>query len=96
MGFFRQEYWSGVPLPSPIPPLRVITEPGAELRVLYGSSPLASYFTHGGVYTSGLRSQVIPPSHPLPHVHKSVLPAALQMVIAAMKLKDAYSLEGKL
>ena len=28
--------------------------------------------------------------------NKDIAPKSLQMVIAAMKLKDAYSLEGKL
>ena len=46
MGFPRQEYWSGVPLPSPLGPYRA--------------------------------------------------PKSLQMVTAAMKLKDACSLEEKL
>ena len=46
--------------------------------------PLAMYFTHDSVYMSVLLSQSV------------VASKSLQMVIAAMKLKDAYSLEGKL
>jgi len=44
MGFFRQEYWSGLPFPSP----GDLPDPGIELTSLYlldwqaGSLPLAS------------------------------------------------------
>ena len=44
-------------LPSPTPPLQVITEHVAELPGLCSSFPLAFYFTHDSVYMSMLRSQ---------------------------------------
>ena len=46
----------------PIPPLWVITEPWAELPVMYSRFPLAIYFTHGSVFMPNLISQFIPPS----------------------------------
>ena len=57
MGFSRQEYWSGVPLPSP-------------------KFPLASYFTHGSVYTSILIS-LIPSTLPSPSVSTCLCPWSL-------------------
>jgi len=50
IGFFRQEYWSGVLLPPP------------ELPVLYSNSLQASYFTHGSGYMSIPLSQFVSPS----------------------------------
>ena len=45
------------PLSYPLtPPLWGITGHRAELPVLHGSFPLASYFTHGGAYMSTLFS----------------------------------------
>ena len=41
--------WTSLPLPSPIPPISVITEHRAELPVLYSRFPLAIDFTHGSV-----------------------------------------------
>ena len=38
-----------LPLTLPIPPLQVVTEHGADLPVLCGCFPLASYFTFGSV-----------------------------------------------
>ena len=49
------------PSPPHMPPLRVITEPRAELSVLYSSFPLAIYFTHGTVHVSVLISQIFSP-----------------------------------
>ena len=49
------------PTPHPcIPPLQVVTERRADLPGLYGKFPLASYFTHGGVFMSNLISQFSP------------------------------------
>ena len=50
------------PSPPRMPPLRVITEPRAELPVLPGSSPLAVRVTHVSIDRSVLISQCIPPS----------------------------------
>ena len=56
----------------PIPPLQVITEHRADLPVLCGCFPLASYFTFGSVYISMPLSHFVPaylsPS-PCPQVH---------------------------
>ena len=84
MGLSRQEYWSGVPLPSllvsyeytyvpslsslpPTPPPTPVSPPGHHRApgwapVLYGSCPLAIYFTHGNVHISMLLSQSALPS----------------------------------
>ena len=48
--------------PTPHPTHQVITEHWAERPVLYNFFPLASYFTHDGVYTSTLLPQFIPPT----------------------------------
>ena len=67
MGFSRQEYWSGVPLPSPcihLSPLYWMSPPtyspshpsrssqSTKLSCALSRLPLASYFTHGSVYMS--------------------------------------------
>ena len=41
--------------------LKVITEHGGELPVLYSSYSPAIYFIHGSIYTSTLLSQFVPP-----------------------------------
>ena len=54
------------------PPLQVVTEHRADLPVLCGCSPLAIYFTFGGVYMSMPLSHFVPayPSpSPYPQVH---------------------------
>ena len=48
--------------PSRMPPLWVIAEHQAGSPVLYGSSALAIWFTHGSAYMSVLLSQFVPPS----------------------------------
>ena len=59
--------------PTPhISPFCVITEHWVELLVLHSSFPLDIYFTHDNVYMSMLFSQFLPPSPPLPHIHKFV------------------------
>ena len=40
----------------PMPPLWIVTEHWAELPVLYGSFPLAIYFTYGNAHVSVLLS----------------------------------------
>ena len=50
-----------------LPPHQVITEHQAELPMIYHRFPLATYFTHGGVFMSNLMSQFIP-TIPFPHV----------------------------
>ena len=52
------------------PTLQVSAEPRAELPVVYGSFPLASFFARGGVYTSVLLPQFVSPS-PCPSVSPS-------------------------
>lgn len=54
-------------LPPSHPPREVVTEQRAELPVVYRGFPLAVYFTHGHVYTSGSLFQVTPPSPPRVH-----------------------------
>ena len=63
MRFTRQEYWSGLPFPTP----GGLLHPGIKLMSLASPALVEKLFT-----------------------------TAQQMVTAAMKLKDAYSLEGKL
>ena len=56
----------------PIPPLQVVTKHRADLPVLRGCFPLASYFTFGSVYMSMPLSHFVPayPSpSPCPQVH---------------------------
>ena len=58
------------------PPLYVITGHQAELSVLCSGSPLASHYTHGGVFLSNLISQFIqlsPFPPPYLHVHSLCL-----------------------
>ena len=58
MGFSRQEYWSGVPLPSPISSfldfllIQVTTEHWAEVPVLRSRLSLVIYFTHRSIHMS--------------------------------------------
>ena len=60
MGFSRQEYWSGMPLPSPSHPSRLSQSIGFEFPVLANSKfPAAICFTYGNAC---LPSQIIPPS----------------------------------
>ena len=63
----------GPVFPPPISPLQVITEHRVERPVLYSRFPLASYFTHGGLYVSILISQFVSPSSSALHDHVSVL-----------------------
>ena len=44
----------------PIPPLQVVTKHRADLPVLCGHFPLATYFTFGSVYMSMLLSHFVP------------------------------------
>ena len=48
-------------LPTPTHPF-ILTDPGAELPVLYSSFLPATYFTWGSVYMSKLLSRFVPPS----------------------------------
>ena len=64
--------WSSLPPTPHISPFYVITEHWVELLVLHSSFPLAIYCTHDNVYMSMLFSQFLPPSPPLPHIHKFV------------------------
>ena len=67
-------------LPTPIPPISVITEHQAELPVLYNCFPLATYFTYVSVYISVLISQLISPSPP--HcVHMSILYVCISIAL---------------
>ena len=49
----------------PIPPLKVVTKHRADLPVLCGCFPLASYFTFGSVYMSVPLSHFVP-AYPSP------------------------------
>ena len=69
----REHIYISPPSWTSLPHLYVITERRAELPVLYSSFPLAICLTHGGVYMSVLILQFVPPSFPLPSVHKSFL-----------------------
>ena len=48
-------------------PHQVITEYQTGLPMIYHRYPLATYFTHGGIFMSNLMSQFIP-TLPFPHV----------------------------
>ena len=61
----------GLPFHPPIPPLWVITEYRAELPGLYTRFPLAIYFTHGGVFTTGLPETAPATSAPSPLLERS-------------------------
>ena len=59
----------------PIPPLQVVTQHQADLPVLCGCFPLASYFTFSSIYKSMSLSHFVPayPSpSPCPQVHSLV------------------------
>ena len=89
MGFSRQEYWSGLPFlyPGDLPNPGI--EPGSPALLniqktrIMASGPITSRQTDGEAVET---------------VSDFIFgaPKSLQMVIAAMKLKDSYSLEGKL
>ena len=94
MGFSRQEYWSGVPLPSSEEELKSLNESergewkswlklNIQKTKIMASGPITSWQIDGETVEtmadfSFLGSKVT------------------QMVTAAMKLKDTYSLEEKL
>ena len=84
MGFSRQKYWSGVPLPSP---KEASEKVGLKLNIqkmkIMASGPITSWEIDGE--TVETVSDFI-----------FLAPKSLQMVTAAMKLKDAYSLEETL
>ena len=63
----------------PIPPLQVVPKHRADLPVLCGCFPLASYFTFDSVYMSMPLSHFVPASLsiPLPRVLKSILYACV-------------------
>ena len=61
MGFSRQEYWSGLPFPSPITSGQIDGETVEQCVTSFWGAP-----------------------------------KSLQMMTAAMKLKDTYSLEGRM
>ena len=75
MEFSRQEYWSGLPFPTP----EDLPDSGTE------SAFLARSVLAGRIFTTAP-----------PRGYVYIYPKSLQTVTAAMKLKDAYSLEGKL
>ena len=93
MGFSRQEYWSGVPLPS------LMAESEEELKSLLMKVKVESEKV--GLKLN-IQKMKIMASSPITsweidgETVERVAPKSLQMVIAAMKLKDAYSLEEKL
>ena len=81
MGFSRQEYWSGVPLPSPKVGLKL----NIQKTKIMASGPITSWEIDGEtVETVSL------------YFFVGGAPKSLQILTAAMKLKNSYSLEGKL
>ena len=54
MGFSRQEYWSGVPLPSPVPKFRFLQISSGEKRyvsiIFICARPLSFDFAYSGLY----------------------------------------------
>ena len=115
MGFSRQEYWSGLPLPSAgdlpdtgIKPTSSALQANFSLLSHRGSPKLIVLYQ---LYLSKTRTfRKLRLWHLVPSLHGKQMgkqwkqcqtlfwgaPKSLQMVTAAMKLKDAYSLEGKL
>ena len=100
MGFCRQEYWSGVPLPSPtghakfLQMLRV-RERGRDLNIwllllILGNESTVDFWSP---VTSW---QIEGEKWNQWHILFSWTPKSLWMVTAAMKLKDTCSLKGKL
>ena len=97
LGFSRQEHWSGLPFPSPMHEsekelkslLVKVESEKVDLKLsiqktkIMASGPITSWEIDGE--TEETVSDFI-----------FWAPKSLQMVIAAMNLKDAYSLEGKL
>ncbi|KAB0378190.1 hypothetical protein FD755_009768, partial [Muntiacus reevesi] len=90
-GFSRQEYWSGVPFPSrgdlPNPGIEP-GSPASQADALLSEPPrnnLMWFKANINVYILWKQCQTL----------FLGAPKSLQMVIAAMKLKDIYSLEGK-
>ena len=84
LGFSRQEHWSGLPFPSPVHDSEKV---GLKLNLqktkIMASGPITSWEIDGE--TVETVSDFI-----------LAVPKSLQMVTAAMKLNDAYSMEGKL
>ena len=92
MRFSRQEYWTGVPLPSLKEELKSLLmkvkeenkKVGLKLNIqktkIMASGPITSWQIDGETVADFI----------------FWAPESQQMVIAAMKLKDAYSLEEKL
>ena len=73
-----------LPLKTPshfhIPPLQVITEPGAELPGPHSSFPLVASFTHGSVYMAVLFAQFCPLS-PFPAVSTSPFSTSVSLFL---------------
>ena len=87
MGFSRQEYWSGLPLPSPGDLPKPGIEPGSPT---FQADALTSEPPEKPLEKISAR-----------HIGKDIFlfswaPKSLQTVSAVMKLKDACSLEEKL
>ena len=79
----------------PIPPLQVVTKRRADLPVLCGCFPLASYFTFGSVYMSMPLSHFIPASpspSPCPQVHS--LRLCLYSCPAPMFIRSIFFLDA--
>ena len=73
-----------------LPPLEVITEPQAELPVLYNSFPLALYFTYGSVHMLMLLFQFVP-HFPSPAVSIGhLLCLHLEMYFKIVQKKSVY------
>ena len=68
------------PTPDSIPALQVVTEPWAELPILYSVFPLAIYFMCGNMYVSVLLSQFIPPTPP-PAVSRSLFSVSASLFL---------------
>ena len=95
MGFSRQEHWSRLPFPSPMHEMKSESEVAQCCLTL--SDPmdrsLPGSSVHGIFQARVLEWGAIAFSK---NLCSWAFPKSLQMVIAAMKLRDAYFLEGKL
>ena len=95
MGYSRQEHLSGLPFPAP----GDLPDPGIKLTSLTSPALAGRYFTTGAIWEvfCPITSWEIDGAT-VETVADFIFwaPNSLQMVTAAMKLKDAYSLEGKL
>ena len=92
MGFPKQEYRSGLPFPSP----GDLLNPGTEPVSLTSPALAGRFFTTSTTWENYQKPCILVLDTSEPRLLFFDAPKSLQMVSAAMKLKDTYSLEGKL